>query len=298
MCFVFLVDSGSSSDSDSEKSKQPAKKVFVNPLFKKKLEMKTEIKQEVKDPDDVKAALMEKLSNLISTEDSKADVKTEDGKADAKPEVKAEAKKEPERKRERDSVDSESKPKGARFDAVRLMQNSHRLKPFMDLLKVECGEGTLNFLGKGITMGELESHVNKALKQLESGESKRTRLGHYAHRKPSSDDMRKYKLRHLTIKVSDVGRSKFPALVRAHKEAKDRWNTYKRRYARKRREVLREGIKDVKRKLDDKHGRDRDRHHHGDGSRPPSKHNDDKGGGFKIPKKGDSSNTRFVFYYL
>ena len=91
-------------------------------------------------------------------------------------------------KKRADSVDQEAKPKGVRFDAVRLMQSSHRLKPFMDLLRVECGEGTLSFLGKGITFGELESFVNKAVKQLESGEARRSRwLGHSAHKKPSGD---------------------------------------------------------------------------------------------------------------
>ena len=77
-------------------------------------------------------------------------------------------------------------------------------------------------------------------------------------------------------------------------------------YARKRRNVFHDGLKDVKRKLDDKYGRDRHHGHGGDrDQRPPSKHSDshkDKesggGGGFRIPKKGEdkkaSSSSRCV----
>ena len=62
------------------------------------------------------------------------------------------------------------------------------------MFQIECGEGTLSFLGKAVTMGELEAHVNRAIKHLELERSRPTRhLGNCAQKKPHEEDAKKYR---------------------------------------------------------------------------------------------------------
>ena len=62
------------------------------------------------------------------------------------------------------------------------------------MFQIECGEGTLSFLGKAVTMGELEAHVNRTIKHLELEKSRPTRhLGNCAQKKPEGEDAKKYR---------------------------------------------------------------------------------------------------------
>jgi len=328
-----VIHSDSDSDSSSETAKQQSqkepKKMFVNPLFasmQKKKEaaaaaaaagVKTSKEDGGKSENsDVKQALMEKLKTLVATADDDDEDEAKSKKRPEKEEPEKPAAKPVERTNDRSS-DSAShqqqpKPKGSLFDGKRLLESSHRLKPLADLLKVEMGEGTLNFLkGKPITLSEFEVMVEKASRQLASEQRKTTHLGLYSKGKksPYPDLVRKHKLgKAVSVSVSDVGKSKFLTMKGTYVKAKENWDKYRRVYVRKRKDVLHDGLKDVKRRLGSESSSSSSHHRHGgssshhksdrrdrDSDRPPSKHHkEDKPGAFRIPKGNKSKGSSEV----
>ena len=138
--------------------------MFINPFANI---VKQEDPEEAAKAEAVKAALMEKLSTLISDEKEKEDEKKMSGftipkrertnsekERDEKERKEKEREEEKEREREKEREkekekerEAESKPKGARFDVVRMLRSSHTLKPFMNLLKVSHRPLSKSFFG-------------------------------------------------------------------------------------------------------------------------------------------------------
>ena len=281
--------SDSDSDDSPKRSKEPPKKLVKNPMMFINPFAKQEDPEEAAKAAAVKAALMEKIANIAAadTPDKKEDKKdpfkipkrrdtTEEKKGEEKDQKHKD--REAEKKREQKKEQKpESKPKGVLFDAAYLLRSSSRLRPFMNLLKIECGEGTLSFLRRKVTMSEFEAHVNRAMKNLESESPRPTKhLGNYSQKRPHGEEAQKYKLKHLTINLSDLKTSD-QKNIQLLKDATPKWETYRKSYCRRRRHTLQDGIKEIKRKVEgdrerERDHREKDRH----SERPPIP---------KIPKK-------------
>ncbi len=200
---VAIISSSDSEDEFSRPKQQEtaAKKMVKNPLFGNNEEV-------------VKLALVEKLYDLLKSDESKA--KAEASKDSEKPkkdvkDVSSKSESTSDHAKKSDvRVEKEiyKAPKvefaDARESIETKMLTTHReLRPFVDLLKSEVGGGSLNFLGSRVILRDLEVIVHKAIAKLNTTKPTerpdRSKLP-----KPTSYQQTKYKLKDCSVKLRDA----------------------------------------------------------------------------------------------
>ena len=68
-------------------------------------------------------------------------------------------------------------------------------------------------------------------------------------------------LKHVTVNLSDIKMSHHKSLQYAYKDARPKWESYRKTYCRKRRHALQDGIKLVKKRVEGDREKEKERDH-------------------------------------
>ena len=262
----------SESDSSSDEAPAAKKKLFVNPFAKKKPPGPKLPTQQLERPEDVKQALMEKLKTLVAVEEpsKSTELKSKEEKGDEGTPDKDHEKKVEQRKPSVEGVDKEKTKKvsdekktdrGPTFN-LKIISNSHRLKQFYMVLRIENPQ--YSFLSKEpVSLVDFENEIKKVIEQLGQSESHSKKE---APVRPTSSQIEKYKLKRPKLKVIDI--SKSTTLRERYSKARETYLKHRKSIVVKHRQILQEGLKDVRKKVNDEQRfgyeskeRDRQGHH-------------------------------------